>query len=212
VSAQPELGRREATKQANRAAILEAAREVFAGLGYGAASVRDIVRGTELATGTFYNYFPDKEAVFRVLLEESAAEARAVARAARRAAGSPEEFIAGAYRAYFAFLAADPQLFSLVRRNAGTVRTQFAEPAFGVSVAELEEDLRAAVAAGSVPEHDVGYMAAAMVGAAFELGVRLVEREPPDVEGATRFATDLFLGGMARSAAATSPGSRRSCS
>jgi AcrR family transcriptional regulator len=189
-------GRREATKQANRSAILDAAREVFADLGYGAASVRDIVRGTDLATGTFYNYFPDKEAVFRALLEESITEARALARAARRAAASPEEFVADAYRAYFEFLADDPGLFMLVRRNAGTVSTQFAEPAFGLSVAELEEDLRDGIAAGVIPEHDVGYMAAAMVGTAFEVGVRMVEREPPDVEGATRFATSLFLAGL----------------
>ena len=188
--------RREATKQANRAAILDAAQDVFADLGYGAATVRDIVRRTDLASGTFYNYFPDKEAVFRALLEESASEARALARAARRAAGSVEEFVADAYRAYFSFLAADPRLFLLVRRNAGTVSTQFAEPAFGVSVSELEEDLRAGVAAGVIPDHDVAYMAAAMVGTAFEVGVRMVEREPPDVDGATAFATRLFLGGM----------------
>ena len=35
-------GKRERTKQANRAAILEAARDVFAEIGYGAASVRDV--------------------------------------------------------------------------------------------------------------------------------------------------------------------------
>ena len=85
-----------------------------------------------------------------------------------------------------------------MRRNAGTVSTQFAEPAFGLSVAELEEDLRRGVAQGAIPEHDVAYMAAAMVGTAFEVGVRMVERRPPDVDGATRFATELFLGGMAR--------------
>jgi AcrR family transcriptional regulator len=189
-----EPGRREQTKQANRAAILVAAREVFADLGYGAASVRDIVRGTELAAGTFYNYFPDKEAVFRALLEESVSEARARARAARQAARSLEEFVSDAYRAYFEFLASDPQLFMLVRRNAGTVSTQFAEPAFGVSRAELEEDLRSGIAAGVIPDHDVAYMAAAMVGTAFEVGVGMVERDPPDVEGATRFATRVFLG------------------
>jgi hypothetical protein len=41
-------------------------------------------------------------------------------------------------------------------------------------------------------------MAAAMVGAAFEIGVRMIERDPPDVAGATRFATDLFVGGIDR--------------
>jgi AcrR family transcriptional regulator len=191
-------GRREATKQANRAAILAAGRAVFAELGYGAATVRDIVRRTPLATGTFYNYFPDKEAVFRALLEESAGEARARARTARRAAATLEEFVAGAYRAYFEFLASDPQLFGLVRRNAGTIATVFAEPALGVSVAELEEDLGRGPAAGLLAPADARFMASAMVGTAFELGVRMVEDDPPDVEGATRFATELFLGGFGR--------------
>src|SRR3954465_8107528 len=83
-------GRREATKHANRSAILDAAREVFADLGCGAATVRDIVRRTDLATGTFYNYFPDKEAVFRALLDESAREARERVPAARRQATDVE--------------------------------------------------------------------------------------------------------------------------
>jgi AcrR family transcriptional regulator len=200
VSIEPAIGRREQTKQANRAAILDAAREVFADIGYGAATVRDIVRGTDLATGTFYNYFADKEEVFRTLLEESATEARALARAARRAAGTLEDFVADAYRAYFTFLASDPQLFDLMRRNAGTIATQFAEPAFGVSVTELEEDLRASgFAEGAEP----GYLAAAMVGTAFEVGVRMIESVPADVEGATSFVTQLFLGGIERLRAGT---------
>src|SRR3954453_13004260 len=193
---QGHLSLREANKQANREAILEAARDVFAEIGYGAATVRDIVRGTALATGAFYNYFPDKEAVFRALLEESATEVRARARAARRAATSFEQFVEHAYRAAYEFLAEDPQFFELMQRNAGTITTQFHEPLFGMSAAELEEDLRDAMRAGIVPEHDTAYMAAAMVGTAFEVGVRMIERRPPDVAGATRFSTELFLGGM----------------
>ena len=45
----PVAGKREATKAANRAAILAAARMVFADIGFGAASVRDIIRRTDLA-------------------------------------------------------------------------------------------------------------------------------------------------------------------
>ena len=69
--------KRAATKAHNRGAILEAAREVFAELGYDAAGVRDVIRRTDLASGTFYNYFPDKEAVFRAVVDESATEVRA---------------------------------------------------------------------------------------------------------------------------------------
>jgi AcrR family transcriptional regulator len=191
-------GRREATKLANRAAIVSAARRVFAEMGYGSATVRDVVRRTELASGTFYNYFPDKESLFRAVLGESAVEVRARVRAARRQAQSLEEFVAAGYREYFGFLASDPEAFELMRRNSGTIRAMFDEPIFGAGVEELAADLRAAITVGIVPELDAEYMAAAMVGAALEIGVTMVRREPPDVEGATRFATTVLLGGMER--------------
>ncbi len=191
-------GRRAATKAANRAAILDAARAVFADVGYGGASVRDIIRRTELASGTFYNYFPDKESLFRAVLEQSAEKVRARVQAARREAGSLEEFVAAGYREYFGFLADDPEAFALMRRNSGTIRAMFDEPIFGAGIDELAADIRAATKLGIVPPVDADYMAAAMVGAALEVGVAMIQREPPDVEGATRFATGVFLGGIER--------------
>ena len=191
-------GRRERTKQANRAAILDAARAVFSDIGYGSATVRDIVRGTGLAAGTFYNYFPDKESVFRALVEEAAVEARARVRAARAQAATLDDFVHGGYLAYFQFLAEDPLTFELTRRNAGTVRALFDEPALGAGIDELREDLDTAVAAGLLQPVDTRYMAAAMVGVGVEVGVQMTEREPIDPRGAADFATRLFLRGLPR--------------
>jgi AcrR family transcriptional regulator len=191
-------GRRERTKAANRAAILAAARRVFIDLGYGAASVRDIVRATELATGTFYNYFPDKDSVLAALVDEIGVEARARVRAARLAATTLEGFVSGGFRAYFEFLVEDPETVALMRRNAGTIRTKFDEPAIGAGIEELRADLDAAVAAGAIPPHDADLMAAAMVGAGVEVGLRIVERDPPDVERAVAFVTNVFLGAFER--------------
>ena len=64
------VGKREQTKVANRQAILDAAREVFGELGYETATVRDIIRRTGLAAGTFYNYFRSKEEVFAALADD----------------------------------------------------------------------------------------------------------------------------------------------
>jgi AcrR family transcriptional regulator len=191
-------GKREQTKAQNRAAILQAAREVFAEVGYDAAGVRDIVRHTELASGTFYNYFPDKEAVFRAVLDESAQQVRRKLRGARARANTLEEFVGDAYRAWFEFLVEDELMFELMQRNAGPIRALFGDPILGAGVDELLEDLREAVARGDLPPLDADYMAGAMAGAALEIGVRMTERRPPDVEGAARFATELFLGGIAR--------------
>ncbi|HEX8158284.1 MAG TPA: TetR/AcrR family transcriptional regulator [Solirubrobacteraceae bacterium] len=202
IIAEPEGGRRAATKAANRAAIIAAARAAFSEMGYGEATVRDVIRRTGLASGTFYNYFPDKESLFRAVLEEFSGLIRARVRAARQEAGSLEEFVASGYREYFGFLASEPEAFQLMRRNSGTIRAMFDEPIFGAGVDDLAADLRTAMRLGLVPRLDAEYMAAAMVGAALEVSVAMIRREPPDVEGATSFATSVFLGGIERLGAA----------
>ena len=180
-------GKREQTKAANRTAILNAARRVFSEIGYGAATVRDIVRETDLAAGTFYNYFPDKESVLRALLDEAASEIRSRVREARMSSRTLEEFVEGGFRAYYG---------ELLRRNAGTIRSMFDEPTVGAGVQELRDDLAAGIRSRLLPDHDVDYMAAAMVGAGFEVAVRMLDRDPPDVEGAVQFLAGIFLAGL----------------
>lgn len=60
-------------KDAKRTAMMQAAVRVFAEKGYHAATVRDIVAAADVAVGTFYFYFPDKETLFDHLFEETAA-------------------------------------------------------------------------------------------------------------------------------------------
>jgi AcrR family transcriptional regulator len=180
-------GRRERTKAANRAALVAAAREAFGTLGYEAAGVRDIVRRTDLASGTFYNYFPDKDAVFRAVVEEAGAEARRRVRSARTAASTFPAFVEAGYRAYFTFIVEDPATFAFLRRNLHALSLGAEVP---LGAQELADDLRA------LGHDDVDYAAHAMVAVGVELGARMAERDPPDVEGATRFATQLFLRGL----------------
>ena len=199
-------GKREATKLANRAAIVAAAREVFADIGFGAASVRDIIRRTDLATGTFYNYFPDKESVLVEILDETAAEIRVRVRAARRGAATIEDFVRSGFEAYFRYLAEDPLTLELLRRNAGTIRAMFDEPSVGAGTEELRDDLEAGIASGLFPPHDSRLMAAAMIGAGFEVGIRILDRGEPDVEAAVALVTTIFVAGLERLAALTRDG------
>jgi AcrR family transcriptional regulator len=59
-------------KDAKRTSMMQAAVRVFAENGYHAATVRDIVAAADVAVGTFYFYFPDKESLFIHLFEETA--------------------------------------------------------------------------------------------------------------------------------------------
>ncbi|HTX84026.1 MAG TPA: helix-turn-helix domain-containing protein [Streptosporangiaceae bacterium] len=54
-------GRREANKQATRAALLAAAKRLFAERGFEATTIRDIAAEAQVTERTFYRYFDGKE-------------------------------------------------------------------------------------------------------------------------------------------------------
>jgi AcrR family transcriptional regulator len=190
-------GRRAEQKAQNRAKLLEAARKVFSEKGLGEATARDIVRETDLASGTFYNYFTDKEDAFRALLVEMSERSRALVRAQRRdpSLAVPER-VAGAYRAYFEWVVEERELFQVFRRNAGAIAMMPESGLFETGIAELFEDLSEWEEAGDLPAVDLEYLATAGVGMGFQIATHLVDRDPPDVEAATRFCTRMFLGGI----------------
>ena len=190
------IGKREQTKVQNRQIILEAARHVFAELGYGAATVRDIIRATPLASGTFYNYFKSKEEVFQAIQDESALRIRPRLREERAKAGSIEEFISGTFRTFLEYVAADEHNFRAIRRNTDTLRVRMDTAEIIAGFEELREDLESAIAKHLFPPVDADYLMASIVGVAFEVAERMLRRDDPDPAQAAQFATALFLGGV----------------
>lgn len=172
--------KRQRVKQQNRRSILDAARRVFAGRGYDAATVRDIIRETPLAAGTFYNYFTSKEEVRRALKEEMADIIRPRLREGRTEAETAEEFLSAFFSSVFA-LKAEAGLAV----EADDLRTGFEE---------LRADLEKAVARGLFLPLDARAFAAALLAAADEIAGRLA-RDGGDGARATQAATALFLRG-----------------
>jgi AcrR family transcriptional regulator len=56
--------------QRSRERILEAGLQLFSSKGYLATSVRDIAAAAGVSTGNVYHHFPDKETIFRTLLDQ----------------------------------------------------------------------------------------------------------------------------------------------
>jgi AcrR family transcriptional regulator len=190
-------GRREERKAQNRAKLLEAARKVFSEKGFGAATARDIVRETDLATGTFYNYFKDKQDVFMALLDQMGEQGRALARAQRLDPGTTlEERVYNAFKAYFEWAVGENDTFELFRRNAGVIRFLPDREPFELGISELLEDMTEWTKAGDMPAVDLEMLAVAVAGMGFQVATHLVEGDPPDIEGATRFCTRMFMGGL----------------
>lgn len=59
----------EERSEKSRQQILDAALRLFSHHGYGATSVRDIAEAAGLSKGNVYHHFPDKETIFRALLD-----------------------------------------------------------------------------------------------------------------------------------------------
>jgi AcrR family transcriptional regulator len=188
--------RREQTKAQNRETILTAAKAVFAQMGFAAASVRDIIRATPLASGTFYNYFKSKEEVYQALRDEVALQVRPQLREVRAAATTAEEFLSGTFRTFFRFIAErrgdGAPMLDHAEKEASRFRMDSPEVLAGF--AELKDDIAAASARGLLPAVDAALLGAALAGVALEMGEQV--KAGADVEAASQFATALFLGGL----------------
>jgi len=192
-------GRRERSKAANRQAILDAAKRVFAQLGYETASVRDIIRGTDLASGTFYNYFKSKEEVFEALADDGARRFRPLLRAEREKATSFEDYLRGAVHAYFSFLVSEHQSGAHpILARGPHVRANTPET---IAVyEEVREGVADAIARGLAPPVDPDFLASACIGVAQEVGDVMLKSNAPDIEAAAQFVIDFILGGATKAA------------
>lgn len=193
----PQSGKRARAKAANRQAILDAARSVFARLGVDAATVRDIIRETDLAAGTFYNYFRSKEEVFEALASDSTRRFRPRLQQVREQAEGFESYIRAAYRAYFQFLSDEND--EAIRAGAphmALIGVRVDTPEMKAVVQEIRSDLDTYFEASDRSHLDTDYLTAAAVGIAREMGDHMLQRRPVDVAGATEFATRLLLTGV----------------
>jgi AcrR family transcriptional regulator len=190
-------GKRAKSKAANRRAILEAGRRVFARIGFDATTVRDIIRETDLAAGTFYNYFKSKEEVFEAIAEDSTYRFRTRLSDVRARATTFEDYIHQAYHAYFSFIAAEnEEAIKGAAPHLALIGVRVDTPEMLAVAAEIRSDLDHVLSAAGAPVIDIDYLTAAAIGIAREMGDHMLQRRPVDAGAATRFAAALLLAGV----------------
>ncbi len=189
-------GKRERTKVANRQAILDAAREVFRELGYDGATVRDIIRRTGLASGTFYNYYKSKEEVFDALADDGARRFRPLLRAESEKASDFPSFVRGAILAYFNFVATEQENWRLNRPAGEQIPHARATPEIVAVFDEVHGAFAKVLALDHAPAVDLDYLTAACIAVAREVGDKMLQRRPVDTIAAADFAAKLILGGL----------------
>jgi AcrR family transcriptional regulator len=191
-------GKRAWTKLQNREAILTAAREVFAELGYDAASVRDIIGRTGLASGTFYNYYRSKEEIAAALASDAATRLRPLLRKEREQALDFAGYLDGIVHAYFRFLVDEQSALRTplpLAERRPRVRAQ--TPAQAAVVEEIRSAIALAIERRLAPRVDIDYLTAAVIGVAREIGERMLARQPLDIDAAAAFTLNLIMHGLA---------------
>ena len=189
-------------KDAKRTAMMQAAVRVFAEKGYYAATVRDIVNASNVAIGTFYFYFPDKETLFIYLYEETADFLlQTIRQAVAGRATLPHQAAAG-IRAYVNIAVFEPSVVRLLLvGGAGALpaleskRAAFRERLINI----WQTPLDAALDRNLIAEQNTRRTAEAIAGALDEIVLNLLSQPDPEreAEGVVTDTTSFVLRAVA---------------
>lgn len=135
----PATPRPDRRRARTRAALLRAGQELFAERSVDGVSIDDIVAAADVAKGSFYNHFPDKEALARELADLARASVEAMVAHVTAGVDDPAERVARAVCA-FARQAADNPV------GAGAMLRLF--PAAAIPDHAMNRGVRADVQAG----------------------------------------------------------------
>lgn len=167
-----------------RAAILEAARALFAEQGYVASGIDEIAQRARMTKGAVYHHFTNKQDLFRAVVEglyRDAIERLAQTSGERRLPTSPGgrndlwDQVCGGYLAFLDLVCSDPAFQRIVYQDAPAVlgHEQLGEIAIGPADTMLHPILREAVDAGLIPPlaiETLSHLLGALIGrASFEI-------------------------------------------
>ena len=136
----------------------------------------------------------------RAVFEEFAEPARAAGRDKRLQPGvGLEQRIYDAYRSWFELVAADPEMFEVMRRNADAIAMLGADDLFEEAIRELVEDMEQWVAEGQLPAEIqpwLPHVARSIAGGGFQIAAHMADEGVSDVDATSRFCTRLVLDGL----------------
>lgn len=189
---QPTTVRGQLTKQH----LLTAAEQLFAQKGFAHTSVAEMTQRAGVALGTFYLYYPNKEALFLELVDQLGDRLRQFVSERTAPIGHGLERQRVAFRAFFEFAARTPSLYRMVRQADfvdETVYRQYYERlarAYG-------EALSLSMSEGSVQRFKPEVLAWMLMGIADFVGQRFVIwEEQPDVDAFLDEVVAFVEGGL----------------
>ena len=176
--------------------IRRAAWHAFSTQGLDAASIAGIVRESGVSTGSFYNHFGSKEALFEVFLKELAEEVRALTARARAKADDLETMLRISFEALLEHIVSIEGARGFIERNQHHVRASLHQ--FD-AMEQMLEDLRRDVARGagrSLSAQELDLVARMIFAMGLETILQLDERPGPSSSEAAALMTAMIVRGV----------------
>jgi AcrR family transcriptional regulator len=192
-TSKPTRSRKAEQSEATRAALIEAARDLFAERGYADVGTEEIVRAAGVTRGALYHHFAGKLQLFEAVYEQVEQQlVEEVARSAEGQASNPLEVLRIGAQG-FLDACEDPAVQRIALLDAPAVlgweRWREIGQRFGLGV--VRATLEASMEAGLIDEQPAAPLAHMLLGAIDE-GAMLVARA--DDDGETRAAVGASVG------------------
>jgi AcrR family transcriptional regulator len=169
--------------EATRAALIAAARPLFAARGYAEVGTEEIVRAAGVTRGALYHHFDGKRELFAAVYEQLEAELaeRIAAGAFAANAEAPIEALrAGVEMALRASTEPEVQRIALLDGPAVLGWDRWREVAARYGLGMVEATLRAAIDAGEIAEQPARPLAHVLMGAMDEATMLVARAEDPE--------------------------------
>tara|TARA_B100001989_G_scaffold17705_1_gene10919 strand:+ start:455 stop:1060 length:606 start_codon:yes stop_codon:yes gene_type:complete len=190
-------GTRETNKTKNRQAIIEAGIRVFIDKGVSETTVRDIIRSTGLASGTFYNYFNSKEEVLVAIFDDFAKEIGKSVRDENVQPESFEEFLRIKLTRFFKFVSSKPEIFMIMSNNHNLVNNfSINTPQIILEIDYLKEEISDYIKKGIFPNFDVDLFALVVRPITDSLAQEMMSQKKIDINKYTEKCINFLTKGL----------------
>ena len=190
-------GAREKNKTKNRQAIIEAGIRIFIDKGVSETTVRDIIRSTGLASGTFYNYFNSKEEVLVAIFDDFAKEIGKSVRDENVQPESFEEFLRIKLTRFFKFVSSKPEIYMIMSNNHNLVNNfSINTPQIILEIDYLKEEISDYIKKGVFPNFDVDLFALVLRPITDSLAQEMMSQKKIDINKYTEKCINFLTKGL----------------
>ncbi len=176
-------------------ALLEAARRVLSTKGYHGTKIVDIARAANVGVGTFYLYYPTKEALFLELVEDTVSRLKHLLDGVRASVADPIEQSRLRTLTFFRFAHDNRELFRIVFGHDASFHdvVRGCQEAF---IRDMRDSIAGGQADGAFRAGDPLIWAQAFIGMSLQVVSWWIEQDNVPIEDVATALSELALRGM----------------